>query len=294
MKLGFIGLGKMGAAIAKNLLGAGHSLTVYNRTPQKADELAKDGAQTADSAGAAAKEADAVFTMLSDDSAVSEVTFGASGLAATLPEGAVHISCSTISTALARKLNEEHATRKQKFLSAPVFGRPDAALTKKLIVVAAGEANVIERCRPLLDAIGRQTFSVGHEPWQANAVKVCGNFMIASLLEEFGETFAVMRKSGIDHHVFLSVISELFGSPIYKNYGGAIAQQQFEPAGFALKLGLKDVRLALDAAGEVGAPMPFASILRDHFISAMADGQQDFDWSSVALVSARNAGLTGD
>jgi 3-hydroxyisobutyrate dehydrogenase-like beta-hydroxyacid dehydrogenase len=143
----------------------------------------------------------------------------------------------------------------------------------------------------LFDAIGRQTFVAGTEAWQANAVKLCGNFMIASVLETFGEAFGVMRKSGIDHEMFLEVMKELFGSPLYANYGGIIARGQFEPAGFALKLGLKDIRQAIAAGEEAAAPMPFASVLRDHFISAIANGQENMDWSSIALVAARDAGL---
>jgi 3-hydroxyisobutyrate dehydrogenase-like beta-hydroxyacid dehydrogenase len=219
------------------------------------------------------------------------VTFGEQGIAAGLGKGAAHISLSTISVAMARRLAEEHGARRQSYLSAPVFGRPDAAEAKRLIVVAAGESATVERCRPLFDAIGRQTFVAGSDPWQANVIKLCGNFMIACMMETFGETFATMRKAGIDRHLFLDVMNELFGSPVYKNYGTIIANEKFEPAGFALKLGLKDIRLGLEAAQELGAPMPFASVLRDHLISAIANGQEQLDWSSVALVAARNAGL---
>lgn len=291
MNIAFIGLGKMGSGMARNLLKAGHQLTVYNRTRKKAEELTSDGAHVADSPAEAAREAEAVFTMLSDDHAVAGIVFGENGIAATLKPGAAHISNSTISTGFARQLAEEHAKHKQVMISATVFGRPEAAETKKLLVVAAGEKMAVERFRPLFDAIGRQTFVAGTEPWQANALKLCGNFMIASMLEAFGETFSVMRKSGVDHEIFLDVMKELFGSAVYANYGGIIARGNFEPAGFALKLGLKDIRLAIQAGEEAAAPMPFASVLRDHFISAIANGQENLDWSSIALVAARNAGL---
>lgn len=294
MKAGFIGLGKMGAGMVRNLLRAGHGVTVYNRTRDKAEALAESGAAVADSPADAASGADAVFTMLADDQAVTDVVFGERGLASGLAKDAVHISSSTISAGLARRLTQEHESRQQAFLSAPVFGRPEAAESKKLIVILAGAEEIVERCGPLADAIGRQTFVVGTDPWQANALKLCGNFMIASMLESFGEAFAVMRKSGIDPHQFLNVMVELFGSPVYKNYGTNAADQKFDPAGFALKLGLKDVRLALEAAGDVDAPMPFASVLRDQFLTAMAKGQEQLDWSSLVLVAARNAGLGGD
>jgi 3-hydroxyisobutyrate dehydrogenase-like beta-hydroxyacid dehydrogenase len=281
----------MGSAMARNLLRAGHEVAVYNRSREKAEALQADGATVANSPGEACRGAEAVMTMLADDAAVDAVVFGPEGLAAGLEKNCVHISHSTISTALARKLDAGHASRGQQYLSVPVFGRPEAAGAKKLLVVAAGAPDVIERCRPLFDAVGRQTFVTGSEPWQANAVKVCGNFMIASVIETFGEAFAALRKSSVDPHIFLDVMNSLFGSPVYATYGRIIADEQFEPAGFALKLGLKDVRLALAAAEECSTPMPIASLIRDHFIAAMAHGQAESDWSSISRVSARNAGL---
>ncbi len=281
----------MGAAMARNLLLAGHEVAVYNRSRDKAEALEANGARLADSPADASQGCEAVLSMLSDDAAVADVTFGAQGIAAGLAEGAAHISQSTVSLAMARKLASEHAANKQTYLSAPVFGRPEAAAAKKLIVVAAGDSAAIQRFQPLFEAIGRQTFVAGDQAWQANAVKVCGNFMIASMLETFGETFAAMRKAGIAPHLFLDVMNELFASPVYKNYGGTIVHGAFEPAGFALKLGLKDVGLVLEAGKELAVPMPFASILRDHCLSAIANGQGEMDWSSLALVAARAAGL---
>jgi len=281
----------MGSPMARNLMRGGHQIAVYNRGREKAEALRADGARVADSSADACRGAEVVMTMLADDGAVEAVVFGEKGMAAALGKDCVHVSHSTISTALARKLTAEHARRGQRYLSVPVFGRPEAADAKKLVVVAAGAGEVIERCRPLFDAIGRATFIAGTEPWQANAVKVCGNFMIASMLETFGEAFATLRKSGVDPHVFLEIMNSLFASPVYANYGRIIADEQFEPAGFALKLGLKDVRLALAAAEECSAPMPIASLIRDQFIAAIAQGQAEFDWSSITRVSARNAGL---
>ena len=277
--------------MARNLLRAGHDLTIYNRTRGKSESLEQEGARVADSPAEACRDAEAVITMLSDDPALEAVVFGENGIAPALARGAVHISSSTISTALARRLDAEHARRGQHYLSVPVFGRPEAAESKKLLVVAAGRAEVIDRCRPLFEAIGRQTFVAGAEPWQANALKLCGNFMLASMLETFSEAYATMRKSHVDPHLFLEVMNALFGSPVYANYGKIVADQQFEPAGFALKLGLKDVRLVLDTAQECASPMPLASLIRDHLLSAVAQGQAELDWSSVSQVIARNAGL---
>jgi 3-hydroxyisobutyrate dehydrogenase-like beta-hydroxyacid dehydrogenase len=229
--------------------------------------------------------------MLPDDHALEEVTLGNDGILAGLSEGGTHISSSTISTKASRSLDEAHRSRGRHFIAAPVFGRPQAAESKQLLVVAAGDQQLLERYQPLFDAIGRRTFILGSEPWQANLFKLLGNFSIASMLETFSESFAAVRKAGFDHHQFLEIINELFGSPVYKNYGQAIADEKFSPAGFALKLGLKDVRLALEATAESDAPLPLASLVRDHLISALANGQGQLDWSSIALVSARNAGL---
>ena len=291
MRIGFIGLGRMGSAMARNLLRAGHQVAVYNRTRDKAEALAREGARVADSPVDACRESAAVMTMLADDSAIEQVVFGEDGVASALAKGAVHISSSTISTALARRLAAEHAQRGQGYLSAPVFGRPEAAESRKLIVVAAGPSEVLELCRPLFDAIGRQTSVAGSQPWQANAVKLCGNFMLASMIEAFGEAFTTLRKADVDLLAFQEIINGLFASPVYEYYGRIIAGERFSPAGFALKLGLKDMRLALETADECGAPMPLASLIRDHFLSAVAHGQADQDWSSMARVSARNAGL---
>ena len=276
--------------MARNLLRAGHQVAVYNRSHEKAEALAGEGARVADSPADACRDSAAAMTMLADDSAVEQVVFGENGVASALANGAVHISSSTIGTALARRLAAEHAERGQGYLSAPVFGRPEAAESRKLIVVAAGPSELVELCRPLFDAIGRQTSVAGSEPWQANAVKLCGNFMLAAMIEAFGEAFATLRKAGVDLHVFLEIVNSLFASPVYGNYGRTIAEERFDPAGFALKLGLKDARLLLETAEECAAPMPVASLIRDHFLSAMAHGQADLDWSSMARVLARNAG----
>ncbi len=291
MNLAFIGLGKMGIGMARNLLRAGHSVAVYNRSADKAAPLVTEGARVAKSPADACREADVIMTMLADDAALEQVVFAADGIAGAMKPGAVHLSHSTISTAMARKLTAEHAQRKQGYLSVPVFGRPEAAEAKKLVVVVAGPANLIDRCRPLFDALGRATYVVGAEPWQANVTKLCGNFMIVAMIEAFGEAYATLRKAGVDPHAYLEIMNTLLGSAVIGNYGKAIADEAFEPAGFALKLGLKDVRLILAAAEECTSPMPLASLVHDHLLSAVAQGQGEMDWSSVTRVIARNAGL---
>lgn len=293
MNVAFIGLGKMGAGMARNLLRAGHTVTVYNRTPAKAAEFAGQGGRLASSVAEACRVSEAVFTMLADDRSVEEVVFAKDGVAAGLKPGSVHISATTMSTALARRLDQEHTQRGQAYLSAPVFGRPDAAEAKNLVVIPAGRAEVIERCQPLFDAIGRRTFVAGSEPWQANALKLCGNFMIASMIETFGEAFATLAKAKVAPGVFLEAMNTLFGSAVMANYGRIIAEEKFLPAPFELTLGYKDVRLVLETAQELASPMPLASLIRDHMLTAMALGQSEMDWASTALVSARNAGLDG-
>jgi 3-hydroxyisobutyrate dehydrogenase-like beta-hydroxyacid dehydrogenase len=272
MRIAFLGLGRMGSGMARNLLRAGHELTLYNRSRGKADAI---GAPTADTPAAACRGCDVAITMLSDDAAVENVVFGPDGILST---GIVHIGSSTISTAFARRLAVAHQGH---YVSAPVFGRPEAAEAKKLLIVPAGPAELIMRCTPVFDAIGRQTFIAGPEPWQANALKLCGNFMIASMIGSFGDAFGTLRKANVEPHLFLDVMNALFGSPVYANYGKLIADENFEPAGFALKLGLKDIRLALETAFECASPMPIASVVRDRLLDAYARGQGDWDWASM-------------
>jgi len=291
MKIAFIGLGRMGVGMARNLLRAGHTVAIYNRSREKAEALAADGARVANSPADACRQAEAVMTMLADDHAVEEIVFGVHGIASALERDCIHVSHSTISTALARKLTVEHAQRSQGYLSVPVFGRPEHAESKNLVVVAGGPAELVDRCRPLFDAIGRKTFVIGSEPWQANVAKVCGNFMVISMIESLGEAYATLRKAGVAPETFLEIINTLMASPILALYGRIISQEQFEPAGFALKLGLKDVRLVLAAAEECASPMPLASLVHDHLLSALAQGQGEMDWSSMTQVIARNSGL---
>jgi 3-hydroxyisobutyrate dehydrogenase-like beta-hydroxyacid dehydrogenase len=291
MNLAFIGLGKMGSGMARNLLRAGHILAVYNRSREKAEALAPEGARIADTPADACRDVDAVMTMVADDPALEQVVFGKDGIAAALKKDGVHLSHSTISTALARRLTAEHEQRGQGYLSVPVFGRPEAAEAKKLAVVTAGPAELIDRFRPVFEAIGRATYVVGAEPWQANVTKLCGNFMAITVIEAFGEIFATLRKAKVEPKAFLEIIDGLMTPQAIGSYGHIIAEERFEPAGFALRLGLKDVRLVLAASDECQAPMPIASVIHDQMLSALANGQGELDWSSVALVAARNAGL---
>lgn len=292
MKVGFIGLGNMGSGMARNLIRAGHSVTVYNRTRSRAEALRPDGATVAATAADAVTGAEAVITMLSDDSALEDVIFAAGGVLQAMPAGAVHVSASTISVALSRRLAAAHQQHRQHYVSAPVFGRPDAAAAAKLFVVASGAAQQIDRCRPLFDAMGQKLFIAGDEPPMANVVKLAGNFLITTMIEGLAEAFAFARKSNVDAGRLLEILTgSLFPAPIYKNYGAMIAADKFEPVGFKMTLGAKDNRLVLAAAEEAGVPMPMASLVRDQFLSAIAQGMSDADWAAVARIAYKNAGL---
>ncbi|MCW2651867.1 MAG: beta-hydroxyacid dehydrogenase, 3-hydroxyisobutyrate dehydrogenase [Mycobacterium sp.] len=290
MDVGFIGLGQMGSGMALNLAKAGHNETVYNRSPEKMEPLVQAGARPAKSVADACR-GEVVFTMLADDAAVEAVTFGDDGILASLSKGATHISSSTISTALSERLTQAHADAGQNFLAAPVFGRPDAARAGKLFIIVAGAADTIEKMSPLFDVIGQRTFTVSDTPKNANLVKLSGNFLIAVVIESLGEAMALVSKAGVDKHAYLEVLtSTLFGAPVYKTYGGLIADEQFEPPGFAAPLGLKDVRLALTAGEELRVPLPFASLVRDRFITLLAHGGDKLDWAAVGSVAAWEAG----
>ena len=292
MKLAFIGLGNMGSPMARSLLHAKHDVTVWNRTLSKADDLRSQGAKVAKSPGDAAKEAEAVVTMLADDAAVESAVLNSGGVMQNLPPKAAHISMSTISVELSKKLADEHHKRGQKYITAPVFGRPEAAEAGKLFVAAAGDKEAIERYRPLLEALGQRVFVVGDKPEMANVVKLSGNFLIASVIESLGEAIALARKYGIDPHQYVDFLTNsLFAAPVYKTYGGLIADEKYRPAGFKMRLGLKDMKLALAAAESVDAPLPVASMIRDHMLTAISRGMDDADWSATAKLAAENAGL---
>jgi 3-hydroxyisobutyrate dehydrogenase-like beta-hydroxyacid dehydrogenase len=291
MKVGFIGLGNMGSGMAANLLKAGHEVTVYNRTPQKAQPLVSQGARFAQKIGDACR-GDAVFTMLADDHAVASVSFGDDGIIAHLARGAVHISSSTISVQLSEKLADTHSAHAQRFVAAPVFGRPEAAAAAKLFVVTAGANDAVETCTPLFDAIGQRTFHFGEKPSLANLVKLSGNFLIGSVIESLSEAMALVGKAGIDQRQYLDFLtSSLFVAPVYKTYGALIAEKKFTPAGFAAPLGLKDIRLTLAAGESLRVPLPVASLIRDRFLSLLARYGESLDWSAISQIASEDAGL---
>lgn len=292
MRVGVVGLGNMGAGIAANLIKAGHDVTVYNRSRPKVDALAAQGATPADSVADACR-GDVVLTMLANDDAVAAVAFGDGGIITSAGPHTVHISSSTISVELSKRLTEAHAAAGGGFVSAPVFGRPEAAAAAALFVVAAGPADTVGALAPVFDAIGQRTFVVSEDPSAANLVKLSGNFLIASVIESLGEAMALVDRGGVDKHQYLDILtSTLFSAPVYKTYGGLIASEQFEPAGFAAPLGLKDIRLVLTAAEELRVPLPIASLLRDRFLRLLAAGGDELDWSAISTLAAQDAGAS--
>lgn len=292
MKVGFIGLGSMGSAMAGNLVAAGHAVTVWNRTEAAAEPLVSLGAKLAKTPDRAVL-GEVVCSMLANDQAVRAV-FLDGGLLDAMDSGTVHVNHATISVALAQELAEAHAARGIGYVAAPVFGRPDAAAAAKLNIVAAGQPDALEKVRPLLEAMGVKTWPMGGDPVRANVVKIAGNFMLASAIEAMAEASTLTRAYGVEAADFLEVMtSTLFAAPAYQGYGKLIAEQRFSPAGFAMPLGLKDVGLALSAGEGRRVPLPFAGVLRDNFLDALTHGGESLDWSALALVAARRAGLDG-
>jgi 3-hydroxyisobutyrate dehydrogenase-like beta-hydroxyacid dehydrogenase len=289
MEIGFIGIGRMGSAMAKNLIAAGHRVRAWDTSVQALHALAADGATIATGAGDAFR-GDAVISMLPNDDAMRAV-FVDSGV---LESGGakVHVNMATASLEVARELAAHHAARGIAYVAATVWGRPDVAAAGKLSIVVAGDPVAIAKVQPLFDVIGQKTYNVGAEPSRANVAKIAGNLMVACAIEGIAEAAALVRGHGMSApEVLDAIITSLFNVPVYRGYGDMIGKRQYEPAGFDLVLGLKDVHLALAAGEEVSAPLPFASVLRDTFLDAIANGDAEKDWSAIARVAARRAGL---
>jgi 3-hydroxyisobutyrate dehydrogenase-like beta-hydroxyacid dehydrogenase len=293
--IGFVGLGHMGTAMAANLAASGIEVIAYVRRPEETAKLAAIGLKPT-TTFADLFDCEVVISMLPDDNAVREIVFGRNevglkGLAMGLKPGAIHLSMSTISTAAASTLASEHASRGQGYVAAPVFGNPDAAKARQLFIIAAGAPSDIERCRPLFDSLGQQTFVIGADPAQANLTKLLGNMMTATTLEMLGEVIAVFRKRGLDPKPFLDIMtSTMFGGRAHKIYGDKIVRQAYAP-GFLMTLAFKDVRLAFAEAESAGVPMPSVDVVRDRMMAGIARGYADLDWSALGLIAAEEAGL---
>lgn len=291
MDLGFVGLGAMGTGMARVLLRAGNRVTVWNRSPGRTAPLAAEGAAVAGTPAEAARSG-VVLSMLADDRAVEAVAAGPEGLLAGLPAGGVHVSMSTIGVDTADALARRHADAGRSLVSAPVFGRPDAAAAARLSVIVAGPRDAVARVSPALRALGPKLFELGERPAAANVVKLAGNFLITAVIEGLAEAFAVVGKAGVDRAALLDVlVGTLFDAPVYRSYGRIVLEERFTPPGFALPLGLKDNRLLLEAGEQLAVPLPLASLVRDRMLSAIATGHSREDWSAFARVVRELAGL---
>ena len=290
MKIGFIGLGRMGLSMATSLVSAGHDLTVFNRSPGRSASLVVLGAHEAVHL-AEACGGSAVISMLANDEAATDITLAKGGIIDYLPKGAIHVSMSTISVELSKRLTLAHAKAGQRYVAAPVFGRPDMAAAAKLFIVAAGDPAAVDACQPLFGALGQKTTVIGTEPSAANLVKLSGNFLLASAIEALGEAVALVGKAGIDPCAYIGFLtSTVFNVPAYKTYGALIAQRKFEPAAFAAPLGYKDIRLTLAAAENLRVPMPLGSLLHDRFLRLLAQGGENLDWSAIGGLAFQDAG----
>lgn len=290
MQIGFIGLGQMGRGMVQRLVDAGHALTVWNRSAAAAEPLRCLGITVADRPQDTLA-ADIVISMLADDAAVRAVWIE-TGMAARCPPGVLHLNMATTGLALARELDQLHASGGSHYVAAPVFGRPEAARRGELDIVAAGAPDALSRCVPLFETLGRRRFDVGTEPHRANVVKIARNFVLATIIESLGEAFALVEKSGVPPGEFLDIITGTsMNAPAYKNYGRLMLQKPADPT-FPLRLGLKDVELALAAAGETGVPLPSAALIRDQHLAAIAHGYGDKDWAELGNWIAAQAGIT--
>ena len=289
MKIGFLGLGGMGVAMATNLIKAGHQMVVWNRSPRAAEPLVELGAIAAASP-AQAFDVELVISMLADDDSTRAVLLDSGALASAKP-GLVHLSMATLSTAFVGELIELHREQGVELVAAPVFGRTDVAAAGKLNILVAGPESAIAKAQPVLDVLGQKTWPLGDDPLRAVAVKIAGNFMIASAIEAMGESAALVKTYGVAPGEFMEIMGNtLFNAPVYRNYGTQIAEQRFDPAGFRLVLGLKDVGLALSAGHEQRVPLPLASLLRDNLLEAIAHGDGELDWSALSQVALRKSG----
>lgn len=290
--VGFIGLGNMGLPMARNLLKSGFKVRVYNRTRDKAKTLAAEGATIVAHAADTVTPDGIVITMLANDVAVEEVITGPNGIAGALGTGGIHVSMSTIAPATSGKLSAIHSQHGSLYVSAPVFGRPEAAAAKKLWICQSGATSAKERIRPALEAMGQGIYDFGEDPGAASIVKLCGNFMILSVLETLGEALVLAEKSGLDRRALASFFGEtIFACPIYQIYGRSIANRTYEPAGFRIELGLKDANLIIDAANKAETPMPLARLVQERMLAAVANGHKDLDWAAIELMIAGDAGL---
>ena len=289
-RIGFVGTGNMGLPMATNLIRAGFVVRVYNRTPGRALSLAGLGAEIAPDINAVVAPGGILVTMISDDLALEEIALG--GAIDRMAPGGVHISMSTVSPAVARKVARQHEALGVYYVAAPVFGRPEAAAARKLWICVSGAEEARQKVAPVLEALGQKVFEFGEDPGAANVVKLAGNFLIGSALEAVSEALTLAEKNGIDRGRFVDLMGQtLFACPVYQSYGRALAEERYQPPGFRLALALKDINLVMGTAASSTVPMPLASLLHDRMLSGVAKGRGGMDWSVIGLEVMEGAGL---
>ena len=292
MKVGFIGLGRMGQNMARRILEAGHDLRGYNRTYAKAEALAGAGATVARSIADAVSDREVAITMLGGDDDLAHVVEGEGGVAANLPRGAIHVGMGTHGVAMSRRAAAIHRDAGQVYVAAPVLGRPDAAAAGELGIVAAGPPAALAACAPLFEAMGRRCFEAGEAPESAASVKLANNFVLGCAIEAMGEAFSLVRRYGVRPETLYDVLTDgVFACTAYKVYGDIIAKEDWDRVGMTAALGLKDANLALAAAEAGRVPLPSANVWRDRLLGAIAHGDGERDWAVVAREQARASGL---
>ena len=292
MRIGFIGLGRMGQGMASRLLGAGHDLLIYNRTAGKTADLAKSGAKVAGSIAEVCRERELVISMVADDNALETVTFNPGGVRDSLAKDSIYCSMGTHSAGVIQSIDAALKKNGQTFVAAPVLGRPDAAAAGQIVIVSAGPADALKKCEPAFSVLARKTMEAASAPEAAIAIKLANNFVLGCAVETMAEAFALVRKYGVNPQVFYDVMTEgLFAAPAYKVYGKLIVDSSYDKPGFTVKLGLKDIKLALAAAELVGVPLPSGSVVRDRLVGAIGHGDGDKDWAVLGRESARSCGL---
>ncbi|MED7666423.1 NAD(P)-dependent oxidoreductase [Pseudomonas moraviensis subsp. stanleyae] len=289
MRIGFIGLGSMGKGMAANLLKAGHEVRVWNRSQAAVEQLVRQGATAAGDPGEAF-DAEVLISMLADDAVTRSVLIDSGALASSKP-GLIHLSMATLSVEFIKELAALHESVGAKLIAAPVFGRNDLAEAGKLNIAVGGPASAIARVQPLLDVMGQKTWPMGEDPINAAILKIATNMMLISAIEATGEAMALTQSYGVGNSDFVEFITNtLFAAPAYKVYGPKIAARETEGAGFTLRLGLKDVGLALKAGEPNHVPLPVASVLRDNLLDAVALGEGESDLAALGVRAIRRSG----
>jgi 3-hydroxyisobutyrate dehydrogenase-like beta-hydroxyacid dehydrogenase len=292
LKVGFLGLGRMGQGMARRILGDGHEVVVFDVVPSQTAEFAAAGIKVAPTVAEASAGRDIVITMLAEDAILNDVVLGPGGIRASLPPGGIHLSMGTHGPGTIRTLAAAHGESNQTLVAAPVLGRPDLAATGQLGIVAGGPTDAVRRCEPLFQVMGRHTFPAGPKPESALAIKLANNFVLGCAIEAMAEAFALVRKYGVVPQVFYEVMTEgLFSAPAYKVYGKIMVDESYDKPGFTTLLGLKDFNLIMAAADLARVPLPSGNAFRDRLLSAIAHGDGEKDWSIVAREQGRTSGL---